>query len=219
MKKILRTVIAGAAAAGTVAAFLQKYGRTFKADVPHPVRLTTGKYDRSQQWVPPPKPESNIRNRKPLEEKVVGKLSFFVGIRNPKTLELSLRYDDFRYEWQVYEEYFRVPTLATQVGFIFGEDVSLQIEMPDFLGAASFEELMAQVTDRFGALTPVTYGEWTGYTYVDGDVLRAALRIDGAEDYYLLVTIIKEHKSDTDYRELGGNIDVVEMISSIQLAC
>jgi len=219
MPKRFLPLITGLAALGAGAAYLLRKNslQERETEKSKPVRMGTGEFDRSERWVPPPAPESCIRERKPLENKVTGTVSFFAGIAQPKTYELSIRYDDFRYEWQLHEEYFRVPTSATHVGFVFGEDVSLQLEIPDFLSVASFEELKERCGEKFGEVSPVSYGNWTGFTYVDGDILKAALELPDALDCYLLVSIIKEHKSDMDFRELGGCIDVIEMLSSIEI--
>ena len=144
-----------------------------------------------------------------------GSYSFVSGFKDARTVELEFIYDADRFFFKQIEEEFLTYTSVSHAAAVYGEDFNIQIEYSDLAGGEDFTSLADTLKEKKKGFAPVNYGDNSGYMYYNGD--NVCFVFPATECSYILVTVIKDKNSKTDFRELPENADVAAILESLTI--
>ena len=159
--------------------------------------------------------EDNSTEKKSTTNPKQGHYSFVSGSKDAKTVDLGFTYDADRFSFRQIEDEFLTFTSVSHAAAIYGEDFNIQIEYSDYAGGDDFDSLSDVLKEKQNGFANVLYGDNAGYMYYNGDIV--CFVFPATECSYILVTVIKDKNSKTDFRELPENADLAAILESLTI--
>ncbi|MCR5664136.1 MAG: hypothetical protein K6G17_04545 [Oscillospiraceae bacterium] len=175
--------------------------------------LLLAKKPETEQGSKPAKAENTTAEPKNAKE---GSYSFVSGYKDPKTVELTLRYDAERFGFAVISEEFLSYSSDSHVAVLRGEDYAAQFEYAAYYPGEDFAALSKGLAEKYKGFTPAVCGENAGVRYRDGDNFCFCFPIPGDAASYLLVTLIRVAAKPEDFEALPESGEVGALLASLR---
>ena len=145
-----------------------------------------------------------------------GQYEFISGYDNARHVTVCIPYDAARFAFSVLSEDYPAVSAASHVALLSGEEYQVQMEYAAFYQGEDFDLLAKSSEGKYKDFRLWRCGENEGFSYLDGDDWRVAVKIPGDNDSYLLVTALRLAAEAEDFAQLPDEAVFRELLAQLR---